>query len=137
MFHTTRKMGGDEFSKEFEEKLEVDVDDAYVNFVKLNNSKNIFNAARTPAVFFALMVVAYILSGIFGLVGISSFAMLCNFAIGLSLVAIITWAYVRFSGDFREVGQQLDQIAELVWDEASIQMAGFMFLVCVCVFLYR
>ena len=132
MFHTTRKMGGAEFSKEFEEKLEVDVDDAFVNFVKLNNSKNIFNAARTPAVFFALMVVAYIMSGLFGLVGISSFALLCNFAIGLSLVAIITWAYVRFSGDFREVGQQLDQIAELVWDEASIKMIGCMFLVCVC-----
>lgn len=117
MFHTTRKMGGTEFSKEFAEKLEADMDDSYLNFVKLNDSKNIFNAARTPAVFFAMMIVSYIMSGLFGVVGISSFAMLCNFVIGLSLLAIVTWAYVRFSGDFREIGQQLDQIAEVVWDE--------------------
>ena len=110
-------MGGAEFSRDFAEKLETDIDVAFVNFVKLNDSKNIFNAARTPAVYFAIMIVAYLLSGLFGIVGITSFAMLCNFIIGVSLVAIVTWAYVRFSGDFREVGQQLDLIAELVWDE--------------------
>lgn len=121
MFHTTRKMGGVEFSKEFAEKLEVDVDEAFLNFVKLNDSKNIFNAARTPAVFFAIMIVAYVLSGLLGFVGITSLAMICNFVIGLSLVAIVTWAYVRFSGDLREIGQQLDQVAELVWDEVMAQ----------------
>ena len=113
-------MGGVEFSKEFAEKLETDIEEAFINFVKLNDSKNIFNAARTPAVFFAIMIVAYLLSGLFGIVGITAFAMLCNFVIGLSLVAIITWAYVRFSGDFREIGQQLDQIAEIVWDEVGL-----------------
>ena len=122
MFHTTRKMGGVEFSKEFAEKLEVDVDEAFLNFVKLNDSKNIFNAARTPAVFFAIMIVAYVLSGLLGFVGITSLAMICNFVIGLSLVAIVTWAYVRFSGDLREIGQQLDQVAELVWDEVSAKL---------------
>lgn len=115
-------MGGVEFSKEFAEKLEVDVDEAFLNFVKLNDSKNIFNAARTPAVFFAIMIVAYVLSGLLGFVGITSLAMICNFVIGLSLVAIVTWAYVRFSGDLREIGQQLDQVAELVWDEVSAKL---------------
>lgn len=117
MFHTTRKMGGAEFSREFAERLEVDVDGAFVNFMKLNNSKNIFNAARTPSVYFAIMVFSYIMSGVFGFVGITSFATLFNFVIGFSLLAIITWAYARFSGDFREISLQLDQIAELVWDE--------------------
>jgi atlastin len=113
-------MGGAEFSKEFAEKLEVDIGDAFINFVKLNDSKNIFNAARTPAVFFAIMVVAYLSSGFFGIVGIRSFAMLCNFIIVLSLMAIVTWAYVRFSGELREFGQQLDKIAEIVWDEVGL-----------------
>ena len=122
MFHTTRKMGGAKFSEEFAEKLEADIEVSLVNFVKLNDGKNIFNAARTPAVFFAIMIVAYLFSGLFGIVGITSFAMLCNFVIGLSLMAIIAWAYVRFSGDFREIGQQLDQIAEIVWDEVSLLM---------------
>lgn len=120
-------MGGAEFSKEFAEKLEAEIEDGFINFVKLNDSKNIFNAARTPAVFFAIMIAAYLFAGLFGIIGITSFAMLCNFVIGLSLMAIITWAYVRFSGDFREIGQQLDQIAELVWDEV-----GFEYLIDCC-----
>ena len=110
-------MGGENFSKEFAEKLETNIDDAYINFVKLNEGKNIFNAARTPAVFFAIMLLAYLLSGLFGIVGVTSFVMLCNFVIGFSLLAIIAWAYIRFSGDFREIGKQLDDVAEVAWDE--------------------
>ena len=112
-------MGGPEISREFEEQLNKDIDEAYVNFIKINDSKNIFNAARTPAVFLVIMVVSYMTSGFCVMVGLGSLASLFNMALGLALVAIVTWAYVRFSGELREIGTQLDTFAEWIWDEVS------------------
>lgn len=71
------------------------MEELYTQFRMHNESKNIFKAARTPAVFFALAVAFYILSGVFGLVGIYSVANLANLVMGISLVTLITWSYVR------------------------------------------
>jgi atlastin len=60
-----------------------------------NESKNIFKSARTPAVFFAMAVMFYILSGVFGLVGIYSLANLCDLVIGVAMLSLALWAYVR------------------------------------------
>lgn len=71
------------------------MDDAYQQFKAHNESKNIFKAARTPAVFFAIAVTMYILSGIFGLVGLYTLANLCNFVMGTALLTLVLWAYIR------------------------------------------
>jgi atlastin len=60
-----------------------------------NESKNIFKAARTPAVFFATAVIFYILSGIFGLVGMYSLANICNLFMGAAMLSLGVWAYIR------------------------------------------
>ena len=112
-------MGGPEISREFEEQLNKDIDEAYVNFIKINDSKNIFNAARTPAVFLVIIVISYMLSGFFMMIGLGSLASLFNLALGLALLAVVTWAYVRFSGELREIGSQLDTVAEWIWDEVN------------------
>jgi len=117
LFNATRKMGGTEISKEFEELLSKDIDENYVNFIKMNDSKNIFNAARTPAVFLVIMVLSYMTSGVCLMVGLSSLASLFNLTLGVALLAVVTWAYVRFSGELREIGSQLDAVAEWIWDE--------------------
>ena len=110
-------MGGETFSHEFEEKLKADMMEMYENFVKLNDSKNIFNSARTPAVYLALMTTAYFLSGFFTMLGVYSFANMFNVCLGICLICIILWAYIRFSGELVEIGQQLDSAAEWIWDE--------------------
>lgn len=117
MFQGTRKMGGSEFSKEYLERLLKEIDESFENFVKLNDGKNIFNAARTPAVFFTLVVLGYFLSSVFGSVGLVAFVRMCNLVIWSGLLAIVVWAYIRFSGEFREYGAKLDHVAELIWDE--------------------
>ena len=66
MFDETRKMGGSEFSKEYLDRLEKEISEAFENFMERNDGKNIFNPIRKPAVFFAV-------------VGLSSFAA-CVFA---------------------------------------------------------
>lgn len=88
-------MGGEEFSEKYREQLETDLEESFGNFKQHNENKNIFKAARTPAVFLAVAIAFYILSGIFGLVGLYTFANFANLIIGVSLMTLAMWAYVR------------------------------------------
>ena len=133
MFHGTRKMGGSEFSKEYLDRLLKEINQAFENFEKLNDGKNIFNAARTPAVFFTLVVLGYFLSSVFSSLGLVSFVRMCSLVIWSGLLAIVVWSYIRFSGEFREYGAKLDHFAELIWDEVSI----FFAITVVCKAEYR
>ncbi|XP_064623844.1 atlastin-2-like isoform X2 [Lineus longissimus] len=117
LFNTTRKMGGPEFSEQYGERLANELEETYENFQKHNDSKNIFSAARTPATIFAVMVFAYVVSGLLGFVGLESLANVFNLVLGISLVVLCIWAYVRYSGDFRELGVYIDQIADHIWEK--------------------
>lgn len=88
-------MGGEEFTEKFLLQLDNDLEEMFVNFKAHNESKNIFKAARTPAVYFALAVGFYIFSGIFGLVGMYTFANFCNLTMGVALLTLALWAYIR------------------------------------------
>ncbi|XP_063231585.1 atlastin isoform X2 [Bacillus rossius redtenbacheri] len=134
-FRNKRKMGGESFSEQYREKLEKELEDMYVQFQNHNESKNIFKAARTPAVFIAVAVIFYIISGLFGLVGMYSLANICNLVMGVALLTLILWAYVRYSGEMREIGAQVDEFANILWEhvmrptyqkvlEAGIQQAA-------------
>uniref|UniRef100_A0A3Q1BHV6 GB1/RHD3-type G domain-containing protein n=1 Tax=Amphiprion ocellaris TaxID=80972 RepID=A0A3Q1BHV6_AMPOC len=118
-FRSVKKMGGEDFCRRYQEQLEAELDEAYLNFSKHNDGKNIFYAARTPATLFAVMFVMYVVSLVTGFVGISSVATLCNLAMGAALTALCIWAYVKYSGEFREVGGFIDQVAETLWEQVS------------------
>lgn len=112
-------MGGVEYSQRYQEQLETELDEVYTNFVKHNESKNIFYAARTPATLFAVMFVTYIVSTVTGFIGLSAIAALSNLVMGVSLLSLCTWAYVRYSGEYREVGVAIDLTAEALWEQVS------------------
>ncbi|XP_064411916.1 atlastin-2 isoform X4 [Latimeria chalumnae] len=116
-FRSIKKMGGEEFCRRYQDQLEGEIDEIYANFMKHNDSKNIFYAARTPATLFAVMFVMYIISGITGFIGLDSIASLCNFIMGVALLSLCTWAYVKYSGEFREIGAVIDQVAETLWEQ--------------------
>ncbi|XP_062826597.1 atlastin-2 isoform X3 [Anolis carolinensis] len=118
-FRSVKKMGGEEFCRRYQDQLEEELDEVYANFVKHNDGKNIFYAARTPATLFAVMFAMYIISGLTGFLGMNSIATLCNLVMGLALVSLCTWAYVKYSGEFREVGTLIDQMAEVLWEQRS------------------
>ncbi|XP_037913388.1 atlastin isoform X2 [Hermetia illucens] len=115
-FSSKRKMGGDEFSEKYRERLEADLEESYLNFKAHNESKNIFKAARTPAVYFAIAVITYIFSGIFGLLGLYTFANFCNLIMGIALLTLALWAYIRYSGELSDFGTKLDELATLIWE---------------------
>ncbi|XP_004265089.1 atlastin-2 isoform X2 [Orcinus orca] len=116
-FCSVKKMGGDEFCRRYQDQLEAEIEETYANFIKHNDGKNIFYAARTPATLFAVMFAMYIISGLTGFVGLNSIAVLCNLVMGLALTSLCTWAYVKYSGEFREIGTMIDQIAETLWEQ--------------------
>ncbi|XP_053239511.1 atlastin-2 isoform X3 [Podarcis raffonei] len=116
-FRSVKKMGGEDFCRRYQDQLDEELDEVYANFVKHNDGKNLFYAARTPATLFAVMFAMYIISGLTGFLGMNSIATLCNLVMGVALVSLCTWAYVKYSGEFREVGTLIDQMAELLWDQ--------------------
>ncbi|XP_042637476.1 atlastin-2 [Orycteropus afer afer] len=118
-FRSVKKMGGEEFCRRYQDQLEAEIEENYANFIKHNDGKNIFHAARTPATLFAVMFAMYIIAGLTGFIGLTSIAVLCNLVMGLALIALCTWAYVKYSGEFREIGTMIDQIAEALWEQRS------------------
>ncbi|XP_062852220.1 atlastin-2 [Trichomycterus rosablanca] len=116
-FCAVKKMGGVEYSKRYQEQLETELDDVYKNFGKHNESKNIFYAARTPAALFAVMFATYVVSTVTGFIGLSTIAALASLVMGVTLLMLCTWAYARYSGEYRDVGVAIDLIAEALWEQ--------------------
>lgn len=119
-FRDVKKMGGEVYSKQFEEKLLEQIEESFEHYQAQNASKNIFAAARTPAVLFALMVCCYVVSGLFELVGIGSLSSLMNWCLGIAILMLIVWAYVRFSGQYREIGQYIDTFVNTIWEQVRV-----------------
>ncbi|XP_065883232.1 atlastin-2-like [Dysidea avara] len=123
-FRATKKMGGQTFSQKYEEQLSKEIETEYEEFVSMNNSKNIFHAARTPAVLFALMVVFYLISYLVGFIGIQVISSLANYCLGISILLLLAWSYIRYSGEYREMGSRIDSITELIWDKVLSPVSG-------------
>ncbi|XP_066486323.1 atlastin-1 [Tiliqua scincoides] len=122
-FRSVKKMGGEEFSRRYLQQLENEVDELYVQYIKHNDSKNIFHAARTPATLFVVIFITYVIAGVTGFIGLDIIASLCNMIMGLTLITLCTWAYIRYSGEYRELGAVIDQVAAALWDQGNTNEA--------------
>ncbi|XP_038152045.1 atlastin-2-like isoform X3 [Cyprinodon tularosa] len=122
-FRSIKKMGGEEFCQRYQTQLESEMEEAFANFSKHNEGKNIFYAARTPATLFVVMFFTYVLSGVTGFIGLSLFAKLANLVLGVALLLLCIWAYVKYSGEFREAGMLIDQLAEALWEQVLKPLA--------------
>ena len=120
LFHGTRKMGGPEFSEAFERSLLDECDAQFEQLKMHNDSKNIFAAARSPAVLFSVMMACYILSGLLGMLGLETLASVFNLFMGLALLMLSGWSYVRYSGEHRELGMRIDQLTDILWEMVSL-----------------
>uniref|UniRef100_A0A452QEG7 GB1/RHD3-type G domain-containing protein n=1 Tax=Ursus americanus TaxID=9643 RepID=A0A452QEG7_URSAM len=123
-FRKTKKMGGKDFSLRYQQELEEEIKELYENFCKHNGSKNVFSTFRTPAVLFTGIVILYIASGLTGFVGLEIVAQLFNCMVGLLLIALLTWGYIRYSGQYRELGGAIDSGAAYVLEQATSHMGN-------------
>ncbi|XP_059259234.1 atlastin-3 isoform X2 [Mustela nigripes] len=123
-FRKTKKMGGQDFSLHYQQELEEEIRELYENFCKHNASKNVFSTFRTPTVLFTGIVILYIASGLTGFVGLEIVAQLFNCMVGLLLIALLTWGYIRYSGQYRELGGAIDSGAAYVLEQATSHMGN-------------
>lgn len=119
IFNSTRKMGGPEFSQAYLDRLTTEINDLYSSFIRHNESKNIFAAAKTPAVLFFIIVVCYFTSGVFGILGLQSLSSIVNLVMLLVLVVLGAWVYARYTGEWRETGVAIDEVASSLWENVS------------------
>uniref|UniRef100_A0A8C4HVQ0 Atlastin 3 n=1 Tax=Dicentrarchus labrax TaxID=13489 RepID=A0A8C4HVQ0_DICLA len=116
-FSSTKKMGGQEFCDRYQTQLEKELEEMWQSFSKHNESKNLFSAFRTPAVLFVLVCFLYVLSGVLLFIGLSTFALVCDCTLGVVMMSILTWAFIRYSGRYRTVGGAIDQAAGVVLEQ--------------------
>ena len=116
-FNDTPKMGGEKISLKYKLDLEKKIEESYESFVKRNESKHILNAYRTPGVLGVVMVLSYLLSSIMNMVGVESLSQMAIFGLYVPLLLLLLWMYIRYSGEFREVGQMIDNITTAIWDQ--------------------
>uniref|UniRef100_A0A673GSQ6 Atlastin-3-like n=1 Tax=Sinocyclocheilus rhinocerous TaxID=307959 RepID=A0A673GSQ6_9TELE len=114
LFSSTKKMGGRDFCYRYQEQLEGELKELWESFSKHNESKNVFSAFRTPAVLFVLVCLLYVLSGILFFIGLETISFACDCVVGLAMIAMLTWAFIRYSGQYREVGSAIDQAAGVI-----------------------
>lgn len=119
-FSSTKKMGGQDFCKRYQAQLEQELEDMWQSYSKHNESKNLFSAFRTPAVLFVLVCLLYVLSGVLLFIGLSTFALVCDCTLGVVMMSMLTWAFIRFSGRYRTVGGAIDQAAGVVLEQATV-----------------
>uniref|UniRef100_A0A8C7XR53 Atlastin 3 n=1 Tax=Oryzias sinensis TaxID=183150 RepID=A0A8C7XR53_9TELE len=119
-FSSTKKMGGQEFCDRYQAQLQKELEEMWQSLSKHNESKNLFSAFRTPAVLFVLVCLLYVLSGVLLFVGLSTVALACDYSLGLIMIAMLTWAFIRYSGQYRGVGVAIDQAAGVVLEQATV-----------------
>ena len=115
-FDSTRKMGGEEFSSQYRQKLMEDLNEAFENFSRTNAAKNVFRNVRTPGVFFTIGSVFYVLSGLFSFLYLTSLSSLCYILVLVSIVCIVIWSYIQYTGQYQEAGQSLELVADFLWE---------------------
>lgn len=118
-FRSKRKMGSSQISQTYEDELIRKIEEAYESFVKRNESKHILYAYRTPAVLATIMVLSYLISSVLDTIGVESLSRTAIFGLYIPLILTLVWLYVKYSGDFREVGQLIDNVTSGIWEQVS------------------
>lgn len=110
-FRSTRKMGGEEFSRTYLAQLEGEIDASYDNFFKYNVAKNVYTGIQTPVIIFAAVIAMYIVSTLVGMLGLESIGNILNLVMLLLLGVLAVWTYTRATGKYPEVGKSIDDFA--------------------------
>lgn len=114
-FQSVPKMGGDSLSQKYLDELNAEIDSLYENYVKHNDSKNLFAFSRTATSLIAIMILTYISSGILEWFWLGSFSFIMNFMFWSCFFLLCAWVYVKYSGEYKEIGEYIDGLADVLW----------------------
>ncbi|CAH4034175.1 unnamed protein product [Pieris brassicae] len=123
-FHNKRKMGGDELEASYQEKLIKEIQEQFEQYRANNEAKNIFRIAGTPTVLVVLALLGFLLSSLAANLGVQTLVAIGeSIAVG-SLAALAVWTYTRISGNLRDIGVQIDGVADTIRNYITRQAIG-------------
>jgi hypothetical protein len=79
-----------------------------------NVGNNVFEFSRTATSLIAVMVITYISSGILVWFRLDSFSFLLNFVCWSCFVLLFARVYVKYSGEYKEIGEYMDSLADIL-----------------------
>ena len=122
VFRSIKKMGGNIMSEKYENILDEEIGKLFEDYCKTNDNKNIFMAARTPAVLISIVVICYLSSGVVGL--ISGFlANIILILLGVALLLLIVWSVSRYTGQYRDISSMIDSLATFIWEQVRYSIS--------------
>ena len=118
-FNAVPKMGGDSLSAKYYDELQHEMDELFEAYVKHNDSKNIFAFSRTATSLIAIMVISYLASGILEWFWLGSVSFILTFVFWSCFFLLCGWIYVKYSGEYKEVGEYIDSFADFLWRQVE------------------
>lgn len=71
---------------------------------------------KTPAVLVTFLIVNYVCQEFFQLFGLNSVATIFSLVLSLSIIALVTWSYSRYSGNIRDIAAGIDAGVAWIWE---------------------
>jgi atlastin len=115
IFNTAPKLGGDTFSRKYLNELINEMNNLFENYLKHNECKNVFASSRTPISLLILMVCVYFIESGLKSIGIGLFSFTLDFFFWTAMLLLLSWLYVKSSGDYKEIGEYIDACADFLW----------------------
>lgn len=123
-FSMVPKMGGESLSQKYFDELQDEMDELFESYVKHNDSKNIFAFSRTATSLIAIMILTYVTSGILEWFWLGSFSFILNFIFWTCFFLLCVWIYVKYSGEYKEVGEYVDGFADILWRKVNFALTS-------------
>ncbi|GCC42150.1 hypothetical protein chiPu_0026385, partial [Chiloscyllium punctatum] len=118
-FRAIKKMGSQALIMQSEDRLTRDINEMLISYLKFNQSKNLFSIVRTPSAMLLLIISIHVLSGFLGLLGFGFLSVIFNFVIGLCSLTLLTWSYVKYTGQSPLLGEIIDSLSEKILSGVS------------------
>uniref|UniRef100_UPI00398E65FB atlastin-2-like isoform X2 n=1 Tax=Pristiophorus japonicus TaxID=55135 RepID=UPI00398E65FB len=113
-FGSMKKMGGSRMSERYQQQLEADMDEMLESYLKFNRSKNFFSIVRTPAAMLLVIIIMQLVSGFLGLLGLGFLTVFFNFIIGITILSLMTWMYIKYTGQSPLMGEIIDAVSDWI-----------------------
>lgn len=113
-FDNKKKMGGEEMSEHFRKELVKELEELYTQLAAHNEGKNVYRILGTPIVFLTMMIVGYLLGVIGATLGLQTIVAGGQVVTMVAAAMLAVWGYTRMTGNMREIGMQLDEVASKI-----------------------
>lgn len=124
MFETTKKLGEEDYSRSFSDRLMKELVASFDEYVEMNNSKNMFNMWGSPLILLCFWFLAFTLSRLFEIIGIGPLANLFYLQATVSFISIIAYLSLKYTGNFPDIVVAVDKVAEYCWIKAMDTAIG-------------